>query len=72
MPASTTTVDSANTLAADIRLALMGLSDNARSVASVVSHSSLTTVIGPSRLAGYTRRAERIRSSKMTKNSRQP
>ena len=38
MPASTTTVDSANTIAADIRLALMGLSDNARSVASAVSH----------------------------------
>ena len=67
MPASTTTVDSANTIAADIRLALMGLSDNARSVASAVSHSSLTTVMGLSRLAGNTRRAERIREFKNDK-----
>ena len=64
MPTSTSTVDSANTIAADIRLTLMGLSDNARSVASAVSHSSLTTVMGLSHLAGNARRAERIREFK--------
>ena len=64
MPTSTSTVDSANTIAADIRLTLMGLSDNARSVASAVSHSSLTTVMGLSHLAGNARRAGRIREFK--------